>query len=80
MKYVIELAWKDEENYECKEYFKSVYVDDFGIARVTTTPDPLGAKMFASVEPENRNSILLIIRNVMRQARINVKKLNYSLE
>lgn len=27
MKYVIELTWKDEENYECKEYFKSVYVD-----------------------------------------------------
>lgn len=80
MNYVIELTWKDDEGYECKEYFNSVYADDFGILRVTTTPNPLGAKMFVSVEPENRNSILLAIKNVMKHAKISVKKLNYSLE
>lgn len=78
--YVIELTVTDQEGYKCKEYFQSVYADEFGIVRVTTTSDPLSAKRFVTVEPENRNSILLVIKNVMKNCTINVRRINYTLE
>lgn len=80
MNYVIELITHDTEGCECKEYFKDVYADDFGIVRFVTTENPLAAKMFATVEPENRNSILKVIRNVCNEARIEVKELEYNLK
>jgi hypothetical protein len=80
MEYVIELTVTDQEGYKCKEYFDGVYADDFGIVRVATTSDPLSAKRFATVEPENRNSVLTVIKNVMRNCTINVRRIKFTLE
>lgn len=79
MNYLIEITCVDDQGYNYTEYFKSVYTDEFGIVRVDTTKNPLEAKLFVMVEPENRNSILMAIKNVMRHCNIKVKTLNYTV-
>jgi len=79
MNYLIEITGVDDQGYNYTEYFKSVYTDEFGIVRVNTTKNPLEAKLFVMVEPENRNSILMVIKNVMRRCSIKVKTLNYTV-
>lgn len=79
MNYIIEITGVDDQGYSYTEYFKSVYTDEFGIVRVNTTKNPLEAKLFVMVEPENRNSILMAIKNVMRRCNIKVKTLNYTV-
>ncbi|MBQ3990588.1 MAG: hypothetical protein II630_07065 [Bacteroidales bacterium] len=79
MNYLIEITGVDDQGYNYTEYFKSVYTDEFGIVRVSTTKNPLEAKLFVTVEPENRNSILMVIKNVMRSCNIKVKTLNYTV-
>lgn len=78
--YVIQISGRDVEGYEYKEYFKSVYADDYGIVKIETVSNPLGAKTFVIVEPENKKSILTLVKNVKKDCRIEVKKLNYTLE
>lgn len=80
MEYIIEIKTRDNEDYEVKEYFKNVYVDSFGIVRVNTTENPLNAQFFSTIEMENNNSIVKIVKNVMRNASIKVKEFKYTIE
>ena len=80
MKYIIEIVIVDEEKYQVKNYFKSIFVDDYGTVKISTTTNPLEARMFTIIDEKAKSSIVNIIKNQLKYNSVQIKSLNYTIE
>lgn len=73
---IIEIIDDDDLGYPCKDYFQGVSVSEFGNINILVTKNPLSAQKFAFVENlDSKNSILKIIKDVLKPKSVSVKTL-----